>query len=195
VRERTDRRIRRVKDVLSKRQPDLTIVVENIHDPHNVSAILRTCDAVGVYMINLVYTIEQFPEIGKKSSAGSNKWVLRRNFKSIDECYSKLREEGFKIYATRLTSDSIPLYELDLTQKVALVFGNEHRGVSEEASDKADLNFIIPMFGMVQSLNVSVACAVTLYEAMRQRLKAGHYDKPKFDKKQFEEIFNNWIQK
>ena len=195
MKQRTERRIERIRYVLSKRQPDLTVVVENIHDPHNVSAILRTCDAVGVFMINLLYTIEEFPEIGKKSSAGTRKWVYRRNFKSVDECYETLRSEGFKIYATRLTPDAVSLYELDLTEKVAFVFGNEHRGVSDEASEKADLNFMIPMFGMVQSLNVSVACAVTLYEALRQRLKAGHYEKRKLTEDEFERLFAEWLEK
>ncbi len=192
---RTQRRIERIKYVLSHRQDDLTVVVENIHDPHNVSAIIRTCDAVGVFMINLVYTIEQFPDIGKKSSAGAMKWIYRRNFKSIDECYNKLRDEGFKIYATKLVENATSLYELDFTQKVAFVFGNEHRGVSDEASEKADGIFMIPMFGMVQSLNVSVACAVTLYEALRQRLLAGHYDKQKLNQEIFEKVFLEWLEK
>ncbi|CUT01123.1 TrmH family RNA methyltransferase [Candidatus Kryptobacter tengchongensis] len=192
---RTERRIERVKYVLSHRQDDLTVVVENIHDPHNVSAIIRTCDAVGVFMINLVYTIEQFPDIGKKSSAGAMKWVYRRNFKSVDECYNTLRDEGFKIYATKIVEGAKSLYELDLTQKIAFVFGNEHRGVSDEASEKADGIFMIPMFGMVQSLNVSVACAVTLYEALRQRLLAGHYDKQKLNPEIFEKVFLEWIEK
>jgi len=192
---RTQRRIERIKNVLSRRQDDLTIVVENIHDPHNVSAIIRTCDAVGVFMINLVYTIEQFPEIGKKSSAGAMKWVYRRNFKSIEECYNTLRYEGFKIYATKIVEGAVSLYDLDLTQKVALVFGNEHRGVSDEASQKADGIFMIPMFGMVQSLNVSVACAVSLYEALRQRLRAGHYDRQKLNQELFDKVFLEWLEK
>lgn len=192
---RTQRRIERVRYVLSRRQDDLTVVVENIHDPHNVSAIIRTCDAVGVFMINLVYTIEQFPNIGKKSSAGAMKWVYRRNFKSIDECYNTLRDEGFKIYATKLIENATSLYELDLTQKIAFVFGNEHRGVSDEASEKADGIFMIPMFGMAQSLNVSVACAVTLYETLRQRLLAGHYNKQKLSPELFEKVFLEWLEK
>ncbi len=192
---RTQRRIERIRQVLSRRQNDLTVVVENIHDPHNVSAIIRTCDAVGVFMINLVYTIEQFPDIGKKSSAGAMKWVYRRNFKNIDECYNTLRDEGFKIYTTKLSDEAKSLYELDLTEKVAFVFGNEHRGVSDEASEKADEIFMIPMFGMVQSLNVSVACAVTLYEALRQRLLSGHYDRQKLNPELFEKVFLEWLEK
>jgi tRNA (guanosine-2'-O-)-methyltransferase len=123
------------------------------------------------------------------------KWVYRRNFKSIDDCYNTLRAEGFKIYATKLVEGSKSLYELDLTQKVAFVFGNEHRGVSDEASEKADGIFMIPMFGMVQSLNVSVACAVTLYEALRQRLISGHYDRVKLSPELFDKVFLEWLEK
>ncbi len=165
----TERRKEKILSVLRHRQPNLTVVMENIHDPHNVSAMLRSSDAVGVLEVQLVYTSEKFPRLGKKSSASATKWVTRRKFASIRECYDRLHEEGFRIYATHLGADAVSLYELDLTAKVALVFGNEHAGVSEEAAALADGNFLIPMTGMIQSLNVSVACAVTLYEAFRQR--------------------------
>lgn len=165
----TERRKAKILNVLHHRQPNMTIVMENIHDPHNVSAMLRSADAVGVVEVQLVYVTEKFPRLGKKSSASATKWVRRRKFHSIEECYDRLHAEGFLIYATHLGSTSVSLHELDLTAKVALVFGNEHAGVSEEAARLADGNFLIPMTGMIQSLNVSVACAVTLYEAFRQR--------------------------
>lgn len=178
-----------------KRQPDLTLVIENIHDPHNVSAMLRSADAVGVKEVQLVYTVEKFPKLGKKSSASATKWVERKKYSSVKECYDKLHSEGFKIYATHLGKDSKSLYELDLNKKVVLVFGNEHHGVSKEAADLADGNFQIPMVGMIQSLNVSVACAVTLYEAMRQRLEKGGYGKIKFNAQQFKKLFEDWVKK
>lgn len=156
---------------LRRRQPNLTVVLEDIHDPHNVSAILRTADAVGIPEVQLVYSVDKVPRLGKKSSASAVKWVKRRTFRSIKECYDRLHHEGFTICATSLTKRSISLYRLDLTRKVALVFGNEHRGVSPAAARSADENFLIPMTGMIQSLNVSVACAVSLYEAHRQRLR------------------------
>lgn len=168
------------------------MVIENIHDPHNVSAILRSCDAAGVKQVQLVYTMEEFPEIGKKSSASARKWVEMRKFRSIEACYSQLRTEGFVIFATRLGDNAHSLYELDLTAKVALVFGNEHRGVSDEALKHADGSFQIPMFGMIQSLNVSVACAVTLYEAVRQRLAAGQYNVCKFSDEEFRILWEEW---
>ncbi len=191
---RSERRTAKVWEVLSKRQPDLTVVMENIHDPHNVSAVLRSCDAVGVMQVELLYNLEKFPRIGKKSSSSANKWLERRKHTTVDECYSTLRQEGFTIYATHLGASAVSLYDIDLTQKVALVFGNEHRGVSEEAASKADGNFIIPMVGMIQSLNISVACAVSLYEALRQRMKGGVYARPKFSDIALKELFDRWIE-
>jgi len=169
--------------------------MENIHDPHNVSAILRSCDAVGVLRVELLYTVEKFPRIGRKSSSSANKWLERRKHKSVGECYTALRNEGFIIYATDLGESAVSLYDLDLTKKVALVFGNEHRGVSVEAAKKADRNFQIPMLGMIQSLNVSVACAVSLYEVLRQRLVKGDLLKPKLLADELEVLYNDWIKR
>lgn len=192
---RNQRRLDKIKKVLSLRQPDLTVVMENIHDPHNVSAILRSCDAVGILRVELLYTLEKFPRIGKKSSSSANKWLDRRKHKSVDECYTKLRDEGFTIYATHLGESAASLYELDLTKRVALVFGNEHRGVSDEAAVKADGNFQIPMLGMIQSLNVSVACAVSLYEVLRRRLARGDLLQPKLPADELVAYYNDWIKR
>ncbi len=191
----SERRIARIEYVLKHRQPDLTVVMENIHDPHNVSAVLRSCDAAGVWEVQLLYNTDAFPKIGKKSSASAGKWVERRKFKTASDCYAKLRSEGFCIYATRLDEKAQSLYDLDLTQKVALVFGNEHRGVSDEAAEGADELLQIPMFGMIQSLNVSVACAITLYEALRQRLAKSGYGTGKFSRQKFEELLGVWKRK
>ncbi len=192
---RTEKRTSKILGVLRNRQPDLTVVMENIHDPHNVSAMLRSADAVGVVEVQLVYTSEVFPKIGTKSSASARKWVPWRKFPSIDECYAKLRSEGFTIYATHLGEKAGSLYSLDLTRPVALVFGNEHRGVSDEAARKADGNFLIPMVGMIQSLNVSVACAVSLYEVLRQRMENGDYKTRKLKKDQYESMVEEWLKK
>lgn len=187
----TERRKEKYLSVLHNRQPNLTVVMEDIHDPHNVSAMLRSADAVGIMEVQLLYLNEEFPKLGKKSSATASKWVTRRKFKSIKECYDQLHAEGFAIYATHLGTKSKSLYELDLTKKVALVFGNEHHGVSAEAAKLADANFQIPMVGMIQSLNVSVACAVSLYEAFRQRITSGR--KTILTETQIETMFQKWI--
>jgi tRNA (guanosine-2'-O-)-methyltransferase len=192
---RSQRRIDKIKTVLAHRQPDLTVVMENIHDPHNVSAMLRSCDAVGILGVELLYTSEKFPRMGKKSSSSANKWLAWRKHKSVDDCYELLHLEGFTVYATHLGESSVSMYDLDLTKKVALVFGNEHRGVSDEAAAKADGNFQIPMLGMIQSLNVSVACAVSVYEVLRQRLAKGDLLRPKLPDKQLVALYDDWIKR
>ncbi|MBU3679424.1 MAG: RNA methyltransferase [Candidatus Kapabacteria bacterium] len=179
--------------VLEKRQPTLTVVFENVHDPHNISAVIRSCDAVGVVEAHGVYygrTV--FPDLGEKSSASARKWVDVRLHQTVDECYTALRSKGFSIYTTHMSSDAVSLHELDLTQPVALVFGNEHHGVSDEARLKADGNFLIPQIGMIQSLNISVACAVTLFEAMRQRMVGGHYSTQQLPSQEFTQKLNDW---
>jgi tRNA (guanosine-2'-O-)-methyltransferase len=192
---RSERRLAKLESVIRRRQTDLTVIMENIHDPHNVSAVLRSCDAAGVMEIQLVYTDETFPKLGKKSSASAKKWVEQRKFESISECYKQLHKEGYTIYATHLGKGMKSLYDLDLTGKVALAFGNEHRGISEESAELADGNFMIPMAGMIQSLNVSVACAVTLFEAVRQRIAARRYDGSSFDEKQVKRLLKKWAMK
>ena len=192
---RTEKRVEKIKWVLGKRQPSFRIVIENIHDPHNVSAIFRTCDAAGVPKVSLVYNIEKFPKIGKKSSASAYKWIEREKYKSIEECYNQLRKETFIIYASSLNSDSKNIYDLDFTKKTAIVFGNEHRGLSKEAEEGADETFFIPMYGMVQSLNVSVSAAITIYEALRQRSLQGLYDESELSQKELQKLINEWVKK
>ena len=192
---RTEKRVEKIKWVLSKRQPSLRIVIENIHDPHNVSAIFRTCDAAGIPKVSLVYTIEKFPKIGKKSSASAYKWIEREKYKSVDDCFNKLRKEKFTIYSSSLNSDSKNVYDLDFTKKTAIVFGNEHRGLSKEAEEMANETFFIPMYGMVQSLNVSVSAAITIYEALRQKSLKGLYDKSELSQKELQILIDEWIKK
>lgn len=192
---KSEKRLNKIVNTLKRRQFDLMVVLENIHDPHNVSAIFRTCDAVGIPKVSLVYTIEKFPKIGKKSSASAFKWVEREKYNSIENCYSELRKDGFKIYASSISDDSKSIYELDLSQKVAIVLGNEHRGVSEEASQLADERIMIPMFGMVQSLNVSVAAAIILYESARQRIIKGKYDVSQISNSELDTLVELWCNK
>lgn len=192
---KSQRRIERLSQTIRYSQTDLTLVLENIHDPHNVSAILRTCDAVGVRSINLLYNLEPFPKIGKKSSASANKWVEKRLFRSPDDCFNVLKQEGFVIAASVLDESSVSLFEMDLRNKTALIFGNEHRGVTDKSAAMADVRFRIPMFGMVRSLNVSVACAITLYEALRQRLAEPDKFPPKINADKFHEKLQEWMKK
>jgi tRNA (guanosine-2'-O-)-methyltransferase len=194
-RERTAQRRQKLISVLSHRQPDLVVVLENVHDPHNVSAVLRTCDAVGVLEVHLVYTVEPFPEISHRTSASAYKWLLLRRHRDIPSCYAALRAGGCRIWATALTPEAHNVYLLDLTQPIAIVFGNEHRGVTPEARQLADGTCFIPQVGMVQSLNISVACAVILYEAFRQRWQAGLYERPRLQPERFEQLLWEWLQR
>ena len=176
---------------VSRRQPSLTIVLENVHDPHNVSAVLRSCDAIGIMDVHLVYHSGQlFPELGEKSSASARKWVLTHKHESIDACFGVLHEQGKRILTTGMSNEAISLYSVDFTEPIAIVFGNEHSGVSDEAIAKADGNMLIPQVGMIQSLNISVACAVTLYEAFRQRSQKGMYESIQMEEAMLKEYLN-----
>src|ERR1700733_6881823 len=176
----TPERYTRLTTVLNKRPPDITVVLENVFDPHNISAVMRTCDAIGIqdiYILN--HKIAPHKKWGEKSSSSAVKWLTIHQFTAANECFMALRKRYKKIYTTHLSSDAVSLHDLDLTESVALVFGNEHSGVSEEIIAMADGNFIIPQVGIIKSLNISVACAVSLYEAFRQKNNAGHYDAAK----------------
>lgn len=193
---RTEKRIQKIKNVISMKQPDLTVILENINDPHNLSACVRSCDAVGVKDINLVYHSGQsFPKLQEKSSASARKWIDGIKYRSVAECFENLRQEGKMIYTTHMAKDALSLYELDLTTPCALMFGNEHTGVSDEAVEMADANFLIPQVGMIQSLNISVACAVSLYEAFRQRLRAGMYSGDNLEDEYIEKLMEDWIRR
>ena len=175
----TEKRYNKILNVVKHRQEDFTIVLENIHDPHNVSAILRSVESAGVDKVYLVYNTNKFPRVGRVSSASANKWVSLEKYKTAEECFNKLKEQGYKIYTTHLgeESENVSLYDLDLTEKCAIVIGNEHAGVSDEAVKLSDKNFVIPMYGMIQSLNVSVSAAICLFEGLRQRQLKGMYNK------------------
>ena len=176
----TPERNHRLTTVLSHRQPGLTIVLENVFDPHNISAVMRTCDAVGIQDIYILNNkIPPHRKWGAKSSSSAAKWLTIHQFTDPVACFQELRKHFTKIYTTHLSTDAVGLYELNLTEPVALVFGNEHSGVSDEIIAMADGNFIIPQVGIIKSLNISVACAVTLYEAFRQKTNVGHYAEPR----------------
>lgn len=189
----TNERRQKIETVLSNRQNDLTIVLENVFDPHNISAVMRSCDAVGVQEIYVLNTkIPLHKKWGAKSSSSASKWLTIYQFDNAAECFLHLRKKFETILTTHLSGNAVSLYQVDLSKSIALVFGNEHAGVSQEIRALADGNCIIPQVGMIQSLNISVACAVTLYEAYRQKNKAGHYDKQKLSKEEFDNLQTNW---
>lgn len=176
-------RAKKLRSVVDQRQLNWTVVLENVHDWHNISAVMRTCDAVGIQHLFILQTEEDLKfkkfKLGQKSSGGNAKWLAVHYYQNREACFDHLYKLVDKVYATHLGEDSLDLYAIDQTQPVALLFGNEHDGVSPETLAKCDGNFTIPMHGMTQSLNISVACAVSLFEGLRQRQSAGLYTQNK----------------
>jgi tRNA (guanosine-2'-O-)-methyltransferase len=195
LKELTPGREKKFRDALKRRQPDLTVIFENIEDPHNIMAMLRTCDAVGIMDVHVVNKNRRSRRIGKKSSASAQKWVNTHFYDEPEPCINALKEKGFSIWATHLGTEGKTLYDVDMAQPIALVFGNEWHGVSEGTLAMCDGNFIVPMVGMIPSLNVSVACAVSLYEAYRQRAAAGKYNEMQISPEQAQAIYAEWIWK
>ena len=172
-------RLQKILQLASQRQLDLTVVLENVHDPHNISAVMRTCDAIGicdVYILNTdpVLKVRRFKP-GKRTTSGSRKWVRLHIYADLNECFAEIRKRYGRIYATHLDPSLPAHFDIDLASPLALVFGNEHAGVSAEARANSDGALCIPQVGMVDSLNISVACAVVLYEANRQRKALNMY--------------------
>jgi tRNA (guanosine-2'-O-)-methyltransferase len=189
----TPEREERLKNVLHKRQPDLTVVLENVFDPHNISAVMRTCDAVGIQDMYVLNTkIGKHKKWGARSSSSAAKWLTVHEHSDASVCFTELRKKFPLILTTHLSSSAVSLFEIDFTNPVALVFGNEHDGVSEEIRALSDGNFVIPQVGMIRSLNISVACAVSLYEAFRQKQAGSHYNKTKLTESDQQDLWKIW---
>lgn len=188
----TERRFRRVMDVLARRQPDLTILAEEVHKPHNLSAMLRSCDAVGIPVVHAIRGRGEVPTY-QTTSASAEKWVALEVHDDFDLAIDGLREKGMQVLAAHLSDDALDYREPDYTRPTCIVFGNERDGVSPRAAAVADEHIIIPMLGMVPSLNVSVATAVILFEAQRQRSVAGLYATPRLEAAERRELAVRWL--
>ena len=188
----TEHRKNRIYQTLINRQNDLVIVLDEVHDDHNVNAILRSAEAVGVSSIYLKYK-DKFPELGYKASASSYKWLDYHKYSDINSLVDTLRRKELIIYSTIINKNSISIYDIDWTKPSAIVMGNENKGVSDKLRRMSDKTIYIPMKGMVESLNVSVAAAVILYEASRQRMIGSQYPNPKLTPEWIENKFKNWI--
>ncbi|UCQ00257.1 tRNA (guanosine(18)-2'-O)-methyltransferase TrmH [Edwardsiella tarda ATCC 15947 = NBRC 105688] len=170
----TPQRYARICQMMAARQPDLTVCMEQVHKPHNVSAVIRTADAVGVHQLHAVWPGKSMRTL-VSTAAGSNSWVSVKTHRDIASAVSELKGQGMQILATNLSATAVDFREIDYTRPTCILMGQEKRGISAEALQLADRDIIIPMVGMVQSLNVSVASALILYEAQRQRQQAGMY--------------------
>lgn len=169
-------RYARICEMLARRQPDLTVCMEQVHKPHNVSAIVRTADAVGVHEVHAVWPGKNMRTMAS-SAAGSNSWVTVKTHPTIADAVARLKSSGMQILATHLSDKAVDFRDIDYTRPTCILMGQEKTGITQEALDLADQDIIIPMIGMVQSLNVSVASALILYEAQRQRQNAGMYER------------------
>ena len=163
--------------MLLKRQFDLTILAEDVYKPHNLSAMLRTCDAVGIAKAHAVNPTGGVPTYNE-TSGSAHKWVELAVHDSLDSALTTLRSGGMKVYAAHLSQEAVDYRDVGYTEPTCILFGNERDGVSAAAAAEADAHISIPMLGMVESLNVSVAAAVILFEAQRQRRAAGQYHEP-----------------
>ncbi|UUM30504.1 tRNA (guanosine(18)-2'-O)-methyltransferase TrmH [Vibrio japonicus] len=168
-------RYQRIQEVLKSRQTDLTLCLEEVHKPNNVSAVIRTADATGLHKVHAVWPHEM--RTLSHTSAGARNWVEVETHDSIADAVKELKAQGMQVLVTNLSDTAVDFREIDYTKPTAIILGSEKVGASEQAKRLADQDIIIPMIGMVQSLNVSVASAVILYEAQRQRDAAGMYDK------------------
>ncbi|MCU5773488.1 tRNA (guanosine(18)-2'-O)-methyltransferase TrmH [Erwiniaceae bacterium BAC15a-03b] len=169
-------RFARIREMLAARQHDLTVCMEQVHKPHNVSAVIRTADAVGVHEVHAVWPGHRMRTM-VSSAAGSNSWVQVKTHPTINEAVGQLKAQGMQILATHLSDSAVDFRQIDYTRPTCILMGQEKTGITQQALDLADQDIIIPMIGMVQSLNVSVASALILYEAQRQRQNAGMYNR------------------
>jgi tRNA (guanosine-2'-O-)-methyltransferase len=182
----TMERYQKVRAMLEKRQPDLTILAENVYKPHNLSAMLRSCDAVGigqVHATNPTGGIATFNE----TSASAEKWVRVQVHSDIGTAISAVKAKGMQTFAAHFSPEALDYRDVDYTKPSCILFGNEKWGVTDEAAQLVDAHIIIPMLGMVPSLNVSVATAIILFEAQRQRRASGFYDVPRYSEQELHE--------
>ncbi|GHB67562.1 tRNA (guanosine(18)-2'-O)-methyltransferase [Psychrosphaera saromensis] len=174
----TPERFKRITNLLDKRQPDLTVCMEQVHKTHNLSAIIRTADAIGIHNIHAIYST-QSRWLSNGRASGSQNWVKVVEQPDTATAIKQFKQQGMQVLATNLSDRAVDFREIDYTKPTALIVGQERDGISDEALELADHHIVVPMYGMVESLNVSVASALIMYEAQRQRLVAGLYDTPR----------------
>jgi tRNA (guanosine-2'-O-)-methyltransferase len=167
-------RLKRIQNVMNNRQKGIIAVLENVHDPHNAGAVLRSAEAFGIGEVWIIYEKEPYVNlrrVGRHSSSSANKWLTLKFFRSTKACMTALRRKGYTIYATTLhEKKSRDIFHSRLKGKnIALLFGNEHRGLSPYAISRADWSITIPMMGFVESLNISVTAGILFFEVTRQR--------------------------
>lgn len=184
---RSPERLQKILTLLSNRQPDLTVFMDEVHKPHNLAAIVRTADAVGIGHVHAVFP-EGVRYSGHHTSSGSKRWVTTHKHDNLKSGIAEMKAQGMQVLAAHLSDKAVDFRSIDYTKPTCILVGSELVGVSDEAAELADEHVIIPMVGMVQSLNVSVATALILYEAQRQRSNADMYGECKIPQAEVDEI-------
>lgn len=190
----TPERLAKLRATLDRRQPDLTVLADYVHKPHNIAAIIRTCDAVGIGEVQLAMGSRDQHRFKKKSGTalGSERWVNVKLQDDIADSVKALQAEGMQVVAAHLSPKAIHYREVDYSKPTALLLGAEKMGVSDAIAELVDQPITIPMMGMVQSFNVSVAAAIILSEAQHQREKAGLYEQPRLDAEVYNVTLFRW---
>ena len=189
----TAERFARLVEVLNLRQPDLTVVSDSVQKGQNLSAIVRTCDAVGIMDVHSALDEATF-RAHTGTTMGTHKWVETHVYQDVSEPLTKLLNEGYQIVAADTAGSTVDYREIDFTQPTALLLGAEKYGISDTASPFIDKRITVPMLGMVESFNVSVACAIILAEARRQREQAGFYQQRRLDNSRYQQLLFEWSQ-
>ncbi|WP_419533319.1 tRNA (guanosine(18)-2'-O)-methyltransferase TrmH [Endozoicomonas sp.] len=187
----TPERYQKFCEVLDRRQPDLTVLTDQVHKTHNLSAIIRTCDAVGIHELHMTQPKRGYRQY-RRRSMGSHRWVDIHDHGTIEDSASHLQKRGFKLLAAHFSPQSIPFYQADFTEPCAIILGAEKDGISPEAAKLADEHIIIPMVGQVASFNVSVAAAIILVEAQRQRAEKGLYNSRRLHEDVYRKTLFRW---
>lgn len=187
----TPERYRRICETLDRRQPDLTVIMDGVHKPHNIAAIVRTCDAVGILDVHAILPNNR-ARMAAGTAMGSQRWVKVHKHEESISVIRELQGQGVQVLAAHLSDTAIPYREVDYSKPTALLLGTEKFGVSDEVADTVDQHVIIPMMGMVESFNVSVAAAIILSEACEQRRSQGYYDQPRLDAQRYQELLFRW---
>jgi tRNA (guanosine-2'-O-)-methyltransferase len=183
----TPQRYHKILNTILYRQNDLTVVMENVHKSHNLAAITRTCDAIGIGRVHAITNRNKLL-LSQGVAGGSRRWVDIHIHPSVEEVCRNLKKENFRILAAHFSKDAMDYRSVDFTIPTAILVGQELEGITEQGLLLADKKICIPMYGMVQSLNVSVATAIILYEAQRQRQKKGLYNKTRLSDKEINSI-------
>jgi len=182
----------RIIELLDRRQKDLTVFMDEVHKPHNLAAIVRTCDAVGIGEVHAVYPESVLREC-HGTAMGSNRWVTTHTHPNLTSGINQIKSQGKQVLAAHFSDHAVDFRQIDYTKPTAILVGSEKYGVSQHAAELADEHILIPMLGMVQSLNVSVATAIILYEAQRQRERAGLYKQRQLDEQYCENLRFEWL--